>query len=170
MKAALTSGRELGSSARTGPALMGLIVMTPSIPVSEPARVWPGKKTAHMIRPGRAIENLRNRIGKFTLTPSYQSIMTKPRKHRPTARTSRGLYAAKPEWRMTKEARNNQNSPGHCFLAFRSFLRHQTLVIHHCLASSLSEPALLAFPWSFRCLPLTTDSLHRNFSLSARNL
>jgi hypothetical protein len=77
MKAVFMSGRELGSSARTGPALMGLIVMTPSIPVSEPARVWPCKKTAHMIRPGRAIENLRNRIGKFTLTALYRSIMTK---------------------------------------------------------------------------------------------
>jgi hypothetical protein len=97
MKAVFMSGRELGSSARTGPALMGLIVMTPSIPVSEPARVWPGKKTAHMIRPGRAIEILCNRIGEFTLTASYRSIMTKPRKHRPAACTSRGLYAAKPE-------------------------------------------------------------------------
>src|SRR6267154_1448031 len=76
MKAAFASG-ELGVSARTGPGRVGSIVMTPSIPVSEPDCVWPGKKPAHMIRTARAIEGLRNCIGKFTLTASYRSIMSK---------------------------------------------------------------------------------------------
>src|SRR6266478_1138582 len=73
MKAVFASGK-LGSSARTGPGRVGSIVMTPSIPVSEPDCVWPGKKPAHMIRTARAIESLRNCIRKFTLTASYRSI------------------------------------------------------------------------------------------------
>jgi hypothetical protein len=69
-KAMFASGRELGASARTGPALMGLIVMTPSIPVPGLGCVWPSKKVAHMIKTVRAIENLG--IGQFTLTASHQ--------------------------------------------------------------------------------------------------
>src|SRR5437867_10510995 len=60
-KAVFASG-ETGESARTGPGRAGLSVTTPSIPVSEPDRVWPGKKPAHMIRTARAIESLRNCI------------------------------------------------------------------------------------------------------------
>ena len=59
---------------------MGLIAMTPSIPVSDPDCVWADKKPPHMIRTARAIKNVRNCIGKFTLTASRRSIITKPGK------------------------------------------------------------------------------------------
>jgi hypothetical protein len=76
-KAVFASGRELGASARTGPAWIGLIVMTPSIPVSEPDCVWPGKKPAHMVKTIRMTGTFPNGILKFTRATPWQSIMAK---------------------------------------------------------------------------------------------
>src|SRR5262249_7441961 len=77
-KVAFARGCELGASARTGPARVGLIVITPSIPVPETDCVWPDEKPLHMIRTARAIDNLPNGIAKFILTASHRS-MTKPK-------------------------------------------------------------------------------------------
>lgn len=140
-KAVFASGRELGESARMGPALVGLMLMTPSIPLSEADCVCPDETPAHMMQNVRVTGIFQNRTSQSTNPTSPRSRMTKPAMIKPANSVNTSLFGV------------------------RSFLGRR-----HPLASALAEPAHLLFPCSFCCLPLTTDSLRRNFSLSARNL
>jgi len=64
-KVAFCSGTDAGASALIGPGLAGLIVITPSIPVSRPGGVCPEQRAAHMTRNIETVETAANFTTKF---------------------------------------------------------------------------------------------------------
>src|SRR5207249_4090938 len=72
-KAAFASGCEPGASALVGPGWAGLIVITPSKPVSAPDGSCPAEIKTAIITNARVIGNLRNRIRKYSFAKWYRS-------------------------------------------------------------------------------------------------